>query len=160
MRNLPATTICLLAAALSGAALALALIGQYGFDLHPCKLCVIQRIPFAVIIGLGITGFLVARLAPAMIALSGIAFLSNAGIALYHSGIERKWWTGLAGCSAPDMTGSVEDLMARIQSTAVTRCDEIPWSLFGLSMANYNVALCALAGILCFAYLFRRRRAP
>ena len=93
-----------------------------------------------------------------MVALSGIAFLTNAGIAIFHSGVERKWWAGLEGCSTPDMTGSVEDLMARIQNTAVTRCDEFSWNLFGLSMANYNAALCAVAGIFCFVYLLQARK--
>jgi len=55
------------------------------------------------------------------------------------------------------MSGSIEDLMARIQSTDVTRCDEIPWDLFGLSMANYNVMMCLGLGVACFIYLYSTR---
>mgnify|MGYP001768927818 CR=1 FL=1 len=51
------------------------------------------------------------------------------------------------------MTGSIEEIMARIEATDVTRCDEIPWELFGLSMANYNVAMCLGLAVLCFGYL-------
>jgi len=151
----------LLLALFSASALAAALIGQYGFNLHPCHLCLIQRVPFAVIIVLGLLGFFVKRLAMWMVGLSGAAFFINAGIALYHSGVERKWWAGLEGCSAPDMSGSIEDLMTRIQNAAVVNCSEIQWELFGLTMANYNVAMCAGAGLVCAIYCLKlARRAP
>lgn len=157
MKTLPAPIVCLQLATVAAACLAFALIGQYVFHLHPCKLCIWQRIPLGVIIALGLFGYGVKGSAKIMVGVSGIAFLINSGIALFHSGVERKWWPGLEGCSAPDMSGSIEDLMARIQTAAVSRCDEIPWDLFGLSMANYNVAVCAVMAAGCFIYLYRTR---
>ena len=148
----------LLLAMFSAAALAAALIGQYGFNLHPCHLCLIQRIPFAVVILFGLVGFFAKRIATWMVGLSGLALLINSGIALYHSGVERKWWAGLEGCSAPDMSGSVEDLMTRIQNAATVNCTDIQWEFLGLSMANYNVAMCAVAGIACGLYLLKLGR--
>ena len=61
----------LLLAVFSAAALAAALIGQYGFNLHPCHLCLIQRIPFAVVILFGLVGFFAKRIATWMVGLSG-----------------------------------------------------------------------------------------
>lgn len=150
-------TICAGLAAFGAIALGAALTGQYGFGLHPCELCIYQRIPFGIVIILGGLGFLAAKSARIMAALSALALLVNSGIALFHSGVERKWWQGLQGCSTPDMSGSIEDLLARIQNTAVTRCDEIPWSLFGLSMANYNVLACFAAAALIILYLWQTR---
>lgn len=141
---------------MSALALSGALIGQYGFDLHPCELCLYQRIPFILNIVLALLGYFWVSKKKPIIAVSGILFLINSGIAFFHSGVERKWWAGLTGCSTPDMTGSIEDLLKRIQETSVVRCDEIPWSLFGLSMANYNVVFCLGMGIICFFYVFRR----
>lgn len=149
---------CLLIAGISAASLVMALIAQFGFDLRPCQLCLIQRGPFALCIILGLLGAWKLNLSRLMIGLSGLAFIANSVIAFYHSGVERKWWPGLDGCSAPDMSGSVEDLIARIQATDVTRCDEIPWSFMGLSMANYNVAMCLGLGIGCWLYLSLRAR--
>jgi disulfide bond formation protein DsbB len=135
-------------------ALAAALVGQYGFDLHPCHLCILQRYPFAIIIGLSLAGVWVKRLTLPLLGLSAVAYGINAVIAFYHSGVERRLWAGLDGCSTPDMSGSVEDLMARIQSTDVVRCDEIPWDILGITMANMNVALCAfMAIVICFYWL-------
>jgi len=145
--NLAPRHVSLLLALASAGALAGALIGQYMFGLHPCELCIYQRWPYALVILAGLIGFFVPKFRFPAIALSGLALFVNAAIAFFHSGVERKWWAGLEGCSTPDMSGSIEELMRRIEQTAVTRCDEIAWELFGLSMANYNVAYClALAG--------------
>ncbi len=157
MKNFSPKTICLGIAAVSAAALAAVFIGQYQFGLHPCELCIYQRWPFAVLIALGLLGTFIEKFRFTAIALSGFMFLINAAIALYHSGVERKWWAGLEGCSTPDMSGSIEELMARIQATAVTRCDEIAWEMFGLTMANYNVMLCAVGAIVCAVYLIKGR---
>jgi disulfide bond formation protein DsbB len=140
----------------SSFSLAAAFIAQFGFDLRPCYLCLLQRIPFATNIVLGLIGFLapVEKYRRRAIGAAGLVFLVNSGIAFYHSGVERKWWEGLTGCTTPDMSGSIEDLLERIKNTDVVRCDEIPWELFGLSMANYNVVMCLGLGFLCFIYLF------
>ena len=160
LQLVPAPLFCLQMSLLAAACLGFALIGQYGFNLHPCELCIYQRIPFGIVIVLGLIGLAMPRAALAQTLLIGVAFTINAGIALFHSGVERKWWEGLKGCSTPDMSGTIEDLMARIQSAAVTRCDEIPWSLFGLSMANYNVIVCCGLAALCAIYLVAKSRKP
>ncbi len=145
---------------LSALALIAALVGQYFFDLHPCHLCILQRYPFVIIIGLSIGAFFMKSHARVFFALSSVTYMINAVIAAYHSGVERRWWEGLDGCSTPDMSGSVEDLMARIQNTDVTRCDEIPWEMFGITMANMNVALCAFMAMAIGFYWFIGRPKP
>lgn len=155
-------TVALGLALVSAAALLAALTAQFGFHVRPCTLCLYQRIPFLLVaVGGTAAWFLLPeRWGRVAVGISGIVLLINAAIAAYHSGVERKWWAGLGGCSAPDMNGSIEDLLKRIESTNVTRCDEIPWSLFGLSMANYNVLMClGLAG-LCGLYLLLTRQKP
>lgn len=154
---LPPKWVSLGIAAFSAFSLLAALTGQYVFGLLPCFLCLLQRIPFSLNVLLGLGGFWKEKWTIPAIVLSGISFLTNAGIAFYHSGVERKWWVGLEGCTTPDLTGSVEEIMARLQNTDVVRCDEIPWEMFGLSMANYNVLMCLGLGCACFAYLFLRR---
>jgi disulfide bond formation protein DsbB len=130
-----------------------ALTAQYGFNLRPCELCLIQRVPFVLTIILGLLAYFWTAKRIPLIALSGVTYLVNSAIATFHSGVERKWWAGLTGCTTPDMSGSIEDLMKRIQETAVVRCDEIPWSFLGLSMANYNVVFCLGLGLACGVYI-------
>lgn len=139
--ELDRATLMTLAAAGSAAILAAAFGFQHLGGLAPCQLCLWQRWPHAVALGLGLVG-MAAPLAILAWAGAG-AMLSNAAIAAYHTGVERKWWSGPTSCSggAEDLSQmSGMDLLSTEIGSAVVMCDEIPWSLFGLSMANYNLA--------------------
>ena len=139
----------LVVALASAVTLGAALISQYGFGLQPCVLCIWQRYPYGVAIALGALAFFLAgntTAARALIALAGLVFLADAAIAAFHVGVEQKWWAGTAECGGNLATGlSAEDLKAQLQAAPIVRCDEVAWSLFGISMAGYNFLL-ALAG--------------
>ena len=136
----------------AGAALALVL-GALGFQhlggMAPCQMCYWQRWPHYAAAALGGLALLLAGdrrpvlLAAAVII--ALCLLTSAGIGVYHVGVEQKLWAGPGGCTAADVTGSFDDIMKQIIATPVVRCDEIPWSLFGISMAGYNVLISALA---------------
>lgn len=147
---------------LSFFAMAAALTSQYFFGLAPCPLCLYQRIPYLLAIFIGLIGYVLDKKGTvkgrkAALGLMGLTFLANTVIAAFHTGVERKWWKGLEGCSAPDMSGSLEDVLARIKAAPTVRCDEIPWAdpFFGLSMANFNTIVCFGIFIYCLIVLFR-----
>ena len=150
IRLLSNTRLMLLSmAGISAFALAMAYTAEYGFGLKPCILCLYQRIPFAVVIILGLAGAFMdmkgQKTAPVFLGLISLSFLINSIIAFYHTGVERKWWVSfLEGCATPDLSGDISALLARIQAAPAVRCDEIPWAdpVLGLSMANYNVMFC------------------
>lgn len=144
-------------------ALATALVAQYAFDLHPCVLCVYQRVPYVVALALGLAGVLVARppgLQRLLILGSGLAFLVGAGIAGFHVGVEQHWWAGTASCNAPalDMNLSMAELQRQLDEAAsFAACDEVPWSLFGISMAGYNAAISLLLAAACLGTAAKMR---
>ncbi len=130
------------------------LLGAFGFQylggLAPCKLCLWQRWPHAAAIAIGVLAlWLPGRALP----LAGaLAALSTAGIGAWHSGIERGWWEGPASCSAGPIGGlTPEQLMEQILSAPLVRCDDVPWELFGLSMANWNALASAGLALLWLA---------
>ena len=82
------------------ALLAGALAFQYLGGLAPCPLCIDQRWPHAIAIGLGL--LLLAWPKRALAVLAGLTVLVGAGIAGYHVGIEQGWWPGPTTCTAPD----------------------------------------------------------
>lgn len=109
----------------------------------PCILCIYQRYAHGVafgfgLVGIGLGGWPAAR--RTAVALAGLAFLSGAAIALFHVGVEQHWWRGTAECHAPpfDPNASIEQLRNRLLATRFVPCDEVPWSLFGISVAGYN----------------------
>ena len=103
-------------------------------------LCLYQRIPYALTIALGLAGFAAPRFLVPLMLLAALTFLTGGGIAVYHVGVEQAWWTGTEACvGTQDKAASIDELRAQIMATPVIRCNDIQWSLFGISMAGYNV---------------------
>jgi disulfide bond formation protein DsbB len=134
------------------ASLAVAFASQYWGGLQPCVLCIYQRYPYGVIIALGVVGLLVAgkpNWLRIVLVLAGLVFLLDAGIAFFHVGVEQKWWQGTAACGTTFDPGlSAEELKELLLNQPMIRCDEIPWSLFGISMAGYNFIYAAMGGLM------------
>jgi disulfide bond formation protein DsbB len=130
--------------AVSLGALATALASQYWGGLEPCILCYYQRYAYLGAIAFGLLGLTAgprANARRAAVALAGLAFLTGAGIAAYHVGVEQLWWRGTTECHAPafDPNASIADLRKQLLGTTFVPCDEVQWSLFGISMPGYNV---------------------
>ncbi|MEE8188651.1 MAG: disulfide bond formation protein B [Kiloniellales bacterium] len=143
-------------------ALAAALTSQYWGGLQPCVLCIYQRWAYVGAAAFGASGVLLGGMPGGrrlMVALAGLAFLAGAGIAFFHVGVEQQWWRGTAECHAPafDPNMSIADLRKQMLGTRFVSCDEIPWSLFGLSIAGYNVI--ASLGLAVAAFWAARRMA-
>jgi disulfide bond formation protein DsbB len=140
----------------AAAALAVALIAQYGFGLAPCQMCHWQRWPYFAALPLA----LVAWRWPSRWLLGALAalFALDAGIAIFHAGVEWKWWTGITECSGGGLQAtSVEALKAQIMGAPVVRCDEPALVVLGLSMAGWNAVFAtAMAAALGMAALGRR----
>jgi disulfide bond formation protein DsbB len=139
----PVSSVPWLAAGAALAALCIAWLAQYGFGLAPCELCYWQRYGYWAAIALGVVAILQpARTARRTVALwlLTLAFVATAGIALFHIGVEQKWWEGTAACVGqirPGMTA--EELQDAIMNAPIARCDEPAWTMFGISMAGYNL---------------------
>lgn len=139
--------LMLLAAAGSLALMLGAFAFQHLGGLPPCKMCIWQRYPHVVAIGIGLIALRFGNAALAW--LGALAALVTAGIGGYHTGVERGWWEGPTSCSSQSISGlSVDELFDQIMSAPVVRCDEVAWSLMGLSMASWNMVISlVLAGI-------------
>jgi disulfide bond formation protein DsbB len=132
---------------------------QYGLGLKPCPLCLEQRyayyfaVPLALMVLLGDEiGASRKVLLAALIAIA-LGMLWNAGLGVYHSGVEWKWWAGPQECAGSlDDLGSAGGLLNKLQTITVVRCDEAAWQLLGLSLAGYNALISlALAAIAAWA---------
>jgi len=160
-RNQPIGAAAIAIAAIGLLAILGAYFFQYVIGLPPCPLCLEQRIayyvsiPLAAMILLGVTvGSSRKVLMLAFFAIA-VAMLWNAGLGVYHAGVEWHWWPGPQDCSGavPNFSagGSLIDQMNKAR---VVRCDEAAWRFLGLSLAGYNalisltLAAIALAGAL------------
>ena len=128
------------AALLSGA-----LVFQHIGGLYPCEMCLWQRWALVAALGLALLGWALGH-SRAVLALAAGAVLIGAGIAAFHAGVEQHWWRGITTCAAAPITGSTADVMGQIMAQPLVRCDAIPWSLFGISMAGWNALISGVIG--------------
>jgi disulfide bond formation protein DsbB len=130
--------LILVATAGSAALMLGALAFQYIGEMPPCKMCYWQRYGHITAIGLGVLAFFLP--VNALILLALLAVLSSAVIGGFHAGVEQGWWEGPTTCTSGPIGGlSTDDLLNQIMSAPLVRCDEIPWVMFGISMAGWNM---------------------
>ena len=88
-----------------------------------------------------------------------LAALANAWLGGYHAGVEWKFWEGPTDCSGPIVNlGSAGNLLERLDTEKVIRCDEVQWRFLGLSLAGYNVLISlAMAAIAVWGIVSAKR---
>lgn len=136
---------------------------QYWGGLYPCVLCIWQRWAHAAVIVLALAALFLAdrRSGIWFVALAGLALIAGAGIAGFHVGVEQKWWEGTAECSGTATFGKgIDALKQSILSRAqAPRCDEVPWAMFGISMAGWNMIISGVMGFAALWYAGRCAKA-
>jgi disulfide bond formation protein DsbB len=137
----------------SFSALVVAFSAQVVAGFEPCILCKYQRIPyFAVILFSGVGLHIKAMDHDGVIKSIGVVFLLSSILAFYHNGVEQYWWTSIAGCG--DLTGvtlSFEEFQRQLIFKMPKRCDQVNWSLFGLSMTVYNCVASLIFALFSFS---------
>ena len=129
----------------------------------PCPLCLQERYAYYFAVPATLVAFFAARgyafgYARIVLVVIAVGFLINAGLGVYHAGIEWKWWAGPATCAGgTEIAWGGGGLAEQLENAQVIRCDEAPWHLLGLSFAGWNAVVSAvLATIAGFGAGLRR----
>lgn len=121
-----------------------ALTLQWGFDVPPCDLCIWQRCPYLAVAVFSFICLLwrpYRRQTTVLLYLCALTFIAGVGLAILHSGVERHLWKSPTTCVGEELKGnSIEEIRKALLESKEVPCDEIPWAIFGLSMANLNIA--------------------
>lgn len=136
-------------------ALASALIAEYYFDLQPCAMCLKQREPYYVIIA-GFILVMILKWQDKIWFYVGVQIASIYGLfySLWHVGIENKILAGPSSCSGGlNISTNTSSLKEQIITKAVINCEEVAWSIFGLSAATINSLLLFLIFIINAIYI-------
>jgi len=147
-RSRPGVAAAVLVAAGGAATILGAYYFQYMMGLRPCPLCLEQRIafyvsiPLAIVVAIGASRGARPPIAAAGLGVISLAMLFNSGLALFHAGVEWKWWPGPQECSGPltDLSAG-DDLLSSLTNLTIVRCDEAAWRFLGLSLAGYDVLI-------------------
>ena len=136
-------------------AIASALIAEYYFDLQPCAMCLKQREPYYIIIA-GFILVMILKWQDKIWFYVGVQIVSIYGLfySLWHVGIENKILAGPSSCSGGlNISTNTSSLKEQIISKAVINCEEVAWSIFGLSAATMNSLLLFLIFIINAIYI-------
>jgi disulfide bond formation protein DsbB len=126
------------------AALGFEHIGGY----EPCELCVQQRYAFYVGIPVLFLALVLVsagynQIAAGLFFIVAVGFLANAGLGVYHAGVEWKLWEGPATCGGDvkpiEGAGS---MLSQLSQGPVVLCGEAQGRFLGLSFAGWNVIAC------------------
>jgi disulfide bond formation protein DsbB len=131
-------------AAASVATLAGAWFFQLVIGLPPCPLCLEQRIPYYIAVPLAFfVGAFASNTKAERVGFLLLALVLAVGcaLAIYHAGVEWKFWDGPQDCSGAVVSIGGGSILEQMNEARVVRCDEAPWRLFGISLAGYNALI-------------------
>jgi disulfide bond formation protein DsbB len=154
-RDFPAFVLTASAVVLGGA-----LLLQHWGGLAPCELCLMQRWPWAVAIVISFVATMVGSRSalPWVAVLLAVVFALGSALAFYHVGVEQHWFAGPSACSgAATAADTLEALKAQILRQQPVRCDDVAWSLGGISLAGWNLFASLVMTGCCVAVFLRLR---
>ena len=129
------------------------LLIEYIFNFPPCKLCIYQRVPYLLIIILGI-GLVFFKKKREFLFIFIILQIANFFIAFFHSLVERGVVEYEMNCTS---TGSdiqtIDELRNFLEKVPIAKCNEILFSIMGLSLANFNLIVSVLLILWAYARL-------
>ena len=133
-------------------ALVIAWVFEYIFNIVPCALCYYQRyLIISAIVVLATHVFILgSKYQYIFLALTGLILLACAGTAAYQVAVENHLVEIPKICKSNATAQSLEELRAKLSSADSIPCDKIQWSLFGVSMAGYNIIFSMALSLVCF----------
>lgn len=149
-------------AATVGGALGFQYIGGY----LPCALCLEERIPYYVGVPLMVLAFAAAALrwpplvTRGLLLLGGLLMTWGLVMAVYHSGVEWKFWPGPTDCSAAYLatTKNAANLLNDLNNIHPPACDTAAARFLGLSFAGWNAVASVILAAVAYAAAFRPAR--
>ena len=140
---------------------------QYGFGYEPCELCYYQRYPYMIAIPVAAIAFLtrhridiaMKRAARGFLIILIFLMFLGAFLAAHHVGVELGYWQAFTACVAPELgpDATSEEILRYMTEARIIPCDQPEWTLFGISLAGYNLII---SMVLAFfgIYIYRRTR--
>jgi disulfide bond formation protein DsbB len=145
---------------LAGIAMLAAAYGfQYLGGLQPCTMCYWQRIPHAVVIGIGVLTFWFGQNTErGFLIIAGLVMAVSTGLGFWHAGVEWGILAGPTGCSGGiDFGGNASAVLDNLLATKPVRCDEVPWSFIRVSMAGWNFIISLTLSAYAFLTAYANR---
>ena len=115
---------------------------EYALGHQPCNLCLIERIPYGLIIILISTIFILKKNEKFFILLLILTSVFSFAISIYHYGIERGFFEESAVCDVKNFTENMtkENLLKQLNEKTVS-CKDVTFRIFGFSLTSINIVI-------------------
>ena len=122
---------------------------EYILGHQPCKLCLIERIPYVLSVILVILKYFFRNNEKFIILLLFLVFAFSFIIAFYHFGIEQGFFEESAFCGVKNSTEiiSKEELLKQLQENTIS-CRDVTFRIFGFSLTIINMLISLILLIL------------
>ena len=132
---------------------------EYFHEAFPCDLCITQRWFHALIISYSLIAILILEknfIADELILIGlSLIWIASSIAGLYHFGIEMNLWTGPYGCSSSiDFS---KDTLKYLLNKSPIKCDEVMFSIFGLSLAGWNALMSFIMFLIDSVFFVNKR---
>ena len=117
---------------------------EYVLGYKPCPLCIYQRIPYFIIFFSSILSIIYNRIYKVGLLILIVSVISSIMISGYHSGVERDIFKPLDVCSTNNNMSSnisLAEYLEIINQAQAVPCTIPAFTIFGLSMADYNLII-------------------
>jgi disulfide bond formation protein DsbB len=124
----------------------------------PCELCLKERWPYYIGIPLALLAAFSSalRLPPGLtrglFGLAAVVLLIGAGLSVYHTGVEWKFWEGPSSCSSSidSVAKKTTDLLSDLSNQHGPMCSEAAIRVLGLSLAGWNVIVSLILALIAY----------
>ena len=115
---------------------------EYALGHQPCKLCLIERIPYGLGFILIILNYTLIKNEKFIILLLILIFAFSTIFSFYHFGIEQGFFEESAVCGIKNAADSIskEELLEQLKTITVS-CKDVTFRVFGFSLTTFNMII-------------------
>ena len=128
---------------------------EYVLGHQPCNLCLIERIPFALVIICILLSLFFTKFEKIFLIIISLIFFSATLISLYHFGIEQGFITESLVCdlSLENNVLTKEELLNQLKQLTIS-CKDVTFKILGLSLATINIFISLILSIITIKLYF------
>ena len=127
---------------------------EYVLGHQPCNLCLLERIPYGLSIGVLVLNYVFKKNQKFFILLLILIFIFSFFISMYHFGIEQGFFqeSTVCGLNSSSEIISKDELLRQLQTITIS-CKDVTFKIFGFSLTSFNMIL-SLGLIIILSKLF------
>jgi len=122
---------------------------QYILGYQPCNLCLIERVPYILVIIIITLNSISKKYEKNFLLLLSLIFVSASLISFYHFGIEQGFIKESVVCDLGTQSNSLtaEDLLKELKEKSIS-CKDVTFKIMGLSLVTINMFISLILSII------------